>query len=219
MDVGAVLNVTDPKTENQGPPTTSLGGPSHDASQASHGGLMKEWNSWLEQPGNQAALVTAGLNMMQPIGVGQSVLGHIARAVGKGGEAKQEMQQTAVKQDLEKSQADYYASGGSRANASGLTAGQILSQEDRTKAAYSKVFLEALQSLDPVDPLAALQELRQDPEKYQQFLEGVNVLFQQSRNVSEAPTLATQVPGVSKIKIDTQGRKWHLQNNQWVQVK
>jgi hypothetical protein len=46
-----------------------------------------QWDAWLERPGNRQALLQMGLQAMQPIAMGQTVGGHIAQAVGAGGEA------------------------------------------------------------------------------------------------------------------------------------
>lgn len=49
--------------------------------------LFDQWGQWLDQPGNRAALLQTGLAMMQPVGIGQTAGGHIARAIGEGGAA------------------------------------------------------------------------------------------------------------------------------------
>lgn len=46
-----------------------------------------QWDAWLERPGNRTALLQMGLQLMQPVAMGQSVGGHIAQGVGAGGEA------------------------------------------------------------------------------------------------------------------------------------
>jgi len=45
------------------------------------------WDEWLTRPGNRQALLQIGLQMMQPVGIGQTTGGHIAQAIGAGGEA------------------------------------------------------------------------------------------------------------------------------------
>lgn len=62
-DVGAAFTGVDPATATQ------------------------QWDSWLERPGNRAALLQAGLQLMQPVAIGQTVGGHIAQGVGAGAEA------------------------------------------------------------------------------------------------------------------------------------
>lgn len=46
-----------------------------------------QWDDWLQRPGNRTALLQMGLQMMQPVGIGQTVGGHIAQSVGAGAEA------------------------------------------------------------------------------------------------------------------------------------
>lgn len=48
---------------------------------------MGQWDDWLNRPGNRTALLQMGLNLMQPTAMGQTTGGHIAQAVGAGGEA------------------------------------------------------------------------------------------------------------------------------------
>lgn len=48
---------------------------------------MSQWTDWLDRPGNRTALAQMGLQLMQPVGIGQTAGGQIAQAVGAGGEA------------------------------------------------------------------------------------------------------------------------------------
>ena len=48
---------------------------------------MDQWTDWLQRPGNRSAMLQMGLQMMQPIGIGQTVGGHVAQSIGAGGEA------------------------------------------------------------------------------------------------------------------------------------
>lgn len=45
------------------------------------------WGDWMERPGNRQALLQMGLQLMQPVGIGQTPFGHIGQAIGAGGEA------------------------------------------------------------------------------------------------------------------------------------
>lgn len=49
--------------------------------------LVDSWRGWLAKPENRAGLVQFGLQMMQPIGAGQTPIGHAAEAAGAGFEA------------------------------------------------------------------------------------------------------------------------------------
>ena len=62
-------------------------GVSSDVSQ--QGPLRKLWEGWTSRPENNAALINFGLQMMQPIGPGQSRFGHFGEALGAGAEASQ----------------------------------------------------------------------------------------------------------------------------------
>lgn len=216
MDASAVMNLMNP-SGSDAVPGASVGGAPVDASatatpqpvSSGKPGLLEQWNNFLKMPGATAAVIQTGINLMQPIGVGQSVIGHIGQSIGAGAEAMQRAQMAPIEQDLRRSQADYYsgrsqyyAAGGGRTN--GLTPGQILSQDERTKAAYSKVFMQALLSIDPsgLDPMGALRQLQQDPVKYQEFLKGVNEMFQQTQNapgLSGAVGAAPKVPSAQSI--------------------
>jgi len=48
---------------------------------------QSQWDSWLERPGNRTAMLQMGLQLMQPVAIGQTPLGHIGEAIGAGGEA------------------------------------------------------------------------------------------------------------------------------------
>jgi hypothetical protein len=50
-------------------------------------GAMDQWTDWLQRPGNRSAMLQMGLQMMQPVGIGQTAGGHIAQSIGAGGEA------------------------------------------------------------------------------------------------------------------------------------
>lgn len=56
-------------------------------------GLADQWRGFLAEPSNRAFLIQTGLQMMQPVPVGQSTVGHIAASIGGGGEAAQNVQQ------------------------------------------------------------------------------------------------------------------------------
>lgn len=56
-------------------------------------GLTAEWSRWMSEPSNRAAMLQMGMQLMQPIAVGQSNAGHFAQALGGGGEAAARVQQ------------------------------------------------------------------------------------------------------------------------------
>lgn len=49
--------------------------------------LNQEWEGWMGQPGNRQMMIQMGLQLMQPIGLGQNLSGHIGQAIGSGAAA------------------------------------------------------------------------------------------------------------------------------------
>lgn len=71
--------------------------------------LKSGWDQYLSDPNNRAAMMSMGLQMMQPIGVGQSALGNLGVAVGKAGEGLRQGEELDIKQqavDLKNREAD-----------------------------------------------------------------------------------------------------------------
>ncbi len=58
-----------------------------------------QWDDYLQRPGNRQALLQIGLQMMQPHAMGQTTGGHIAQAIGAGGEAVGRMETSDLKAD------------------------------------------------------------------------------------------------------------------------
>lgn len=65
--------------------------------------LGQKWNDFLSSDENRSSLLQFGLAMMQPVGIGQSSLGHIGQAIGAGAEASGRVRQQDI--ELEESQA------------------------------------------------------------------------------------------------------------------
>jgi hypothetical protein len=57
-------------------------------------GLFQRWGDWLAKPENSAAMMQAGLELLQPRAAGQSVAGQFGQAIGAGGQARDEMIKT-----------------------------------------------------------------------------------------------------------------------------
>ena len=87
------------RTPQQALPQTAKPGQSEDDSQT--GTLSKAWNTWTSRPENNAAMINFGLQLMQPIGPGQTRLGHFGEAVGAGAEASQRSIESQRKQEQE----------------------------------------------------------------------------------------------------------------------
>lgn len=62
-------------------------------------GLEDRWRNWMSQPANRAALLQFGISMMQPIGVGQSPMGHLGQAIGEGAQAQGRQQEMEIAQE------------------------------------------------------------------------------------------------------------------------
>jgi len=92
------------RTPQQALPQTAKPGRSEDDSQT--GTLSKAWNAWTSRPENNAAMINFGLQLMQPIGPGQTRLGHFGEAVGAGAEASQRSVETQRKQEQEDAAAE-----------------------------------------------------------------------------------------------------------------
>ena len=69
------------------------------------GGLFDRWNSWIDRPGNRAAMMQFGIAMLQPMQPGENWLSHGANALGYGGEAEARVAQQQQHEDLLESQA------------------------------------------------------------------------------------------------------------------
>lgn len=77
--------------------------------------IEKSWMDYFNHPATQAALLQAGTMLMQPIGIGQNVAGHIGQALQGGAMAagrvatnEQEMQKQAAEQARLEQQGKYY---------------------------------------------------------------------------------------------------------------
>jgi hypothetical protein len=56
-------------------------------------GLVSKWRGWLQQPDNRAALLQFGVNMLQPMGPGQTFWGQLGQSLGAAGQTVQTRQQ------------------------------------------------------------------------------------------------------------------------------
>lgn len=50
--------------------------------------LQQGWNNWVANPANRAMLIQTGVNMMQPMAIGQNPIGQIGQSLGAGAQAK-----------------------------------------------------------------------------------------------------------------------------------
>lgn len=182
------------------------------------GSLVSMWNDWLSKPENRTALAQMGINLLQPMGIGQSVAGQIGSAVGSGLEARdralqttqelqdqastRELQQAQTEEtragtELKKAQSGYYAQ---RAPAGSQTlASTQLRLDDAARARWLKFFAEQtdplLGAVDPNDPeaVAALWQQWQTAEQ----LYGGQVSAGVASPPPEAIQLLQQNPGLA----------------------
>lgn len=186
MDLGAIFSGLMPKPQNasqSAQPNTPVNS-DIPMSKDQPGSLMQQWNTFLGQPGNRAAVTQFGLQMLQPIGLGQSLSGQIGQAIGAAGDAKSRVAESKAKTDLMTAQAGYYSD---RAN--GGTASMLVDQRQKD-AAYRQFFLTALKNRDPLsldDPLASWQKFQQeDPQGAAQWLEELNKVWLQTQGRPDA---------------------------------
>ncbi len=195
MALGDILNIGPQGSGAPGGPVPSQGMPAP-APQAPARNISQEWTDFLNQPGNRAAMIQLGVNLLQPIGLGQSTLGHIGQAIGAAGEAKTRVladeaknSQTNRELDIRQQEAD------ARSQAVGMaTAVQRKAMQDANsfeafvlKIAQSEVESDLTLQTTLSDAIANIYA---DPSKVAQ-------LQQQWIQLRSAPTggLAAAVPG------------------------
>jgi hypothetical protein len=62
-----------------------------------------QWDDWLNRPGNRTALLQMGLQLMQPVGIGQTAGGALAQGIGAGGEAVSRSEEADLKERMAES--------------------------------------------------------------------------------------------------------------------
>ena len=129
------------------------------------------WKAWVSQPENRAALVQAGIAMLQPLGVGQTTAGQIGGAIGAGMEARdrvvtgqQEAEQQALQNQIAQQEADARttAAEASLMNAErvkgDLTLHQQLMQDNREIARWTEWLKGRAYDQYTGEPLVDLQD-------------------------------------------------------------
>lgn len=189
MDIGAALSNLLPGARNAAPQQNTPATSDVPMSPDQPNSLVKEWESFLNQPGNRAAVAQFGVNMLQPIGLGQSFAGHVGQSVGAAGEAKQRVVANEQDKNLKAAQADYYSG---RAN--GGTASALVNQRQED-AAWRQYLSKAIEGLDPVDPYGEAQRMmKEEPERWQQFLQQTQEMWDQIRSSGGDPNAAPTIP-------------------------
>lgn len=97
--------------------------------------LGKMWDSWTSHPENNAAMINFGLQLMQPLGPGESQLGHFGRAIGAAGEASTANVEAQRKQEALEEQQEQAQEG--------------LNIKEREAGAYEKIAEQRAQGKTP----------------------------------------------------------------------
>lgn len=141
------------------------------ASAPNKAGLAGEWSAFLDNPDARAALLSTGLQLMQPVALGQSPIGHLAQALGSGAhsvaiadarynaqdaaeaKATQETAKLGIAQerntianrraDIAQQNANTRAKGGT----GGLTLNQMLGAQTRQAAAADKAIADEARAI------------------------------------------------------------------------
>jgi len=159
-----------------------------------------QWDDYLARPGNRQALLQIGLQMMQPVAIGQSTMGHIGQAIGAGGEAVGRLENSDLKLAVADSRMDM-------ANEKLRIAQQNAdSRQMRDAAAASK------SAGKKVGGLTDLMRLRMEREDARNAEKAVNdeaeLLFKEANDLINPPTeRAAAYKGKSQLDIRDDLRK------------
>ena len=164
------------------------------------------WKAWVAQPENRAMLVQAGISLLQPTGVGQTMAGHVGGAIGSGMEARdrvvageQEQEQRTLQNTLAQQEADArtLSAQASMTNAErqaaggGLTPYQMI-QLDRGRAKDFRAFVAAKErNLFPGDQLPDVETLAAEFEQLNAVAPGLPGAG------GGTPSLAEAIPGAT----------------------
>ncbi len=124
MDIGSPW-VDAPSNPLQGNPAPQNPAMGQQPLPEERAGLASRWQDWMGRPENRAALLQFGLQMLQPVGAGQSQAGAIGQSIGAGAEA----QQANIEQQIGRA-----ATG----EELGLKARQVGAQEETARAATTR---------------------------------------------------------------------------------
>ena len=217
---GQMLDIAEGEGTPMGTPPPSEAEPTKAAPS-----LGDQWKTFLSQPGNAAAAIQFGIKAMQPVSPGQSIMGHIGNALGSAGEAKQRVTQSRTDEALKRAQTDYY---GQRTNTlatgGGLTAAARLNWMVKQDAAYGEILDQVAfntygklgwADLDPTT-LAEAEALAKN--LYAQRYGKAPPEMADPALAGGTPSLGATTAAPAVTRTDTQGRKWTIQNGQWVQT-
>jgi len=163
------------------------------------------WKAWVAQPENRAMLVQAGIALLQPTGVGQTMAGHVGSAIGSGMEARdrvvtgqQEQEQRTLQNTLAQQEADArsLSAQASMLNASrqgatdGLTAYQRIQLDRGELEDFRNWVAREKQQLFPGDELPDMETLAS-------IYEQQNAAAPSLPGSSRTPSLAEAIPGAT----------------------
>lgn len=118
-------------------PTQNLMGPE------AFNGIREQWNTFLDQPGGRAALLSAGLALMQPPSFGDTAASQIGRAIGTAGEAVGRREAMDIKQqDAENKAALAEARIGAAGARSGAAAERLDFAREKLRAGQENIQLQ-----------------------------------------------------------------------------
>lgn len=164
------------------------------------------WRAWVSRPENRAALVQAGIQLLQPLGVGQTVGGQVGQAIGSGLSARdrvvtgqQEQEQQSLQNSIAQQEADARTTAANASataaaksgGAGGLTAYQMLMQDNRTK----QQFLKYAQKRASDAEFSATPLDLTDPDTVNRLAEEYQAVIAAAPGGAPTPTLAESVPG------------------------
>lgn len=164
------------------------------------------WRAWVSRPENRAALVQAGIQMLQPLGVGENFLGRAGQSIGAGMEARdrvvkgqEERVRQATQDRLAQQEADARTTAANasmlsatgRAAGGGLTAYQQLMQDNRTKQQFLKY---AQKRASDAEFTGAPIDLTDPAQVERLATEYMSVISAAPGGETPQPTLAESVP-------------------------
>lgn len=164
------------------------------------------WKAWVSRPENRAALVQAGIQMLQPLGIGETPLSRAGTSIGAGMQARDrviagqdERAQQATADRLAQQEADARTTAANASmiaankstTAGGLTPYQLLMQDNRNRSGFLK-FAQKRAADSALDATPIDLTNQADVDRLAQ--EYMTVI---SATPGAGPTLATALPGAA----------------------